>query len=219
MDRFDWDCPVCSQPNSVDEAECICCECPYNCPDDELAKRRVSYANEQLTELNNSESEGSRLQYAEPATKFMRLFASPPTLFRSVLVFLLVYIGCFLILSPLEWVLETDHHGSILFAAFITGANQVAEYWKHCNKLSELRNIKWRFIWFFWGLSLVLEVPFFIGAIYILKLDLSKVLMMLMTYYPFEAISKIPLLWVIFATNWFVNDKKAVRTQENYPTP
>ena len=41
--RPDWQCPVCAQPNSSEEAECINCECPFGLGEAEIQERKERY--------------------------------------------------------------------------------------------------------------------------------------------------------------------------------
>lgn len=225
MLRPDWDCPVCTQPNSAEDAECINCECPFGCSGDALAKHIDVYANQESMKSTSTDSDALAFavvgKAAKPSARYLHLFAGPPTLFRSVLVFSLFYIGILVFGIPLALKLQPGTLSSVCFAAFGTAAVAVGEYWEHCNILSELRSKKWALIWLCLSVTLVVDLLALICGIDIFDIYNIKSSMLFLSLMLFLMlkIGHIAFLWITFATNWLVSGKASSRPKKVYHTP
>lgn len=204
--RDDWDCPVCSQPNSAEEVACICCECPVECTGDALAQRRLAFTNPQPDEISSSEAAQAADTISSlpmvPPSNYMGIFPSMPTVSRSVMVFAALY---FLLLTAAivlvrAFELEPDMMSSAVYGAMIAAATAVGEYWKRSNMLSALRKEKWTVIWACFGITLLADVLAYMFRIDIHGVQFSSSLVM-------QKIAHLGFLWLTLGTNSFVSDK------------
>jgi hypothetical protein len=54
MERQDWNCPICTQPNTADVLECINCSCPADVSISEIKQRKLVYAKSHINAGNRS---------------------------------------------------------------------------------------------------------------------------------------------------------------------
>ncbi|MGB9130626.1 MAG: zinc finger Ran-binding domain-containing protein [Thiobacillus sp.] len=52
MKHQDWNCPVCTQPNTADAIECISCGCPVDASSLEIKQRKLDFAKSHINAEN-----------------------------------------------------------------------------------------------------------------------------------------------------------------------
>lgn len=203
MSRPDWDCPVCSQPNGAEDAECISCGCPYECSPGEFAQRKEAYDNPPLAEaLPNSEvpTPPTNVEPKVPSSRYLGLFPSIPTLYFSILVFAAVYFVILAVAMPLAIVFKPDTTSSVCYGAIIGAAVAVGEYWKRCNMLPSLRKEKWAMTWSCLGVTLVVDLLALVLGVDIWNVKIPSTVF-------FQKVGHVFALWLSFGTNWLVSTK------------
>jgi hypothetical protein len=213
ISRSDWDCPVCSQPNSAEEVACICCECPVQCTGDALAQRRLAFTNPQPDEISSSDTAQAADTISSlpmvPSSKYMGIFPSMPRVSHSIMVFAALY---FLLLAVAvvlvrAFELEPDVMSSAVYGVMIAAATAVGEYWKRSNMLSALRKEKWAVIWACFGITLLADL-----MAYMFRIDLHGV--QFFSSLVMQKIAHLGFLWLALGTNSFVSDKSGPGTSK-----
>jgi hypothetical protein len=206
MSRLDWDCPVCSQPNGADAAECVCCSCPYDCAPNELAQREDAYANPPPAETLPGSDVPATLINEEPivpSSNYLCLFPAVPTLYHSTLVFAAVYLAILAIAIPLALAFKPDMTSSVCLGAIGGAAAAVGGYWKRCNMLSFLRKEKWTMTWICLCVTLGVDLLASLSGVDIWNVKFPSSIL-------FQKIGHLFFLWLSFGTNSLVGSKAAL---------
>lgn len=214
MLRADWDCLVCSQPNSVDSAVCVSCECPFDCDADDLDRRKQALAKQLDDEISSMESiQALNIKHMTPmvpSSKYMGIFPSMPTVSRSILIFTAIYFLLLAVAIALvrAFELEPDKMSSAVYGAMIAAAMAVGEYWKRSNMLSALRREKWTVILTCFGITLVADALTYMFGIDIHGVQFSSSIAL-------QKLGHLGLLWLALGTNSFVSDKGMHRSESS----
>lgn len=205
MLRPEWDCPACSQPNCEDNAECVRCNCPFDCDEAELERHKIVHANQVAAELARSGSDIVAAyadgEFIGPFTKYFGLFTAPPTLFRSVIIFGLFYIGFLGFAIPLALKFKPDELQFIWppalgCAAVLAGS----DYWSHFDRLSAFRQIKWTLTWLCLGVTLFVDLLALIGGINLYNINTFSLFLI-------QKASHLAYLWFFFRAKWLAKGK------------